>query len=73
MFVGRAGGRMNMAVQVAFAIVGYAVAEDEIMHPTANIDGVDLNAAVIGKGSGYIRRRCIEQHRAPHEASGGDG
>ncbi|MEJ1972301.1 MAG: hypothetical protein WDM96_07510 [Lacunisphaera sp.] len=69
----RGGLAMQVAHQVAFAVVADAIAQDQIMHPAADVDRVDLDIAVMGEGGGEIGRRLVQQQGAPHEATGGGG
>jgi hypothetical protein len=58
--------------QFAFAIAVDAIAEDEVVHPAADIDRVDLNVTQVSQGGRHIRRRGVEE-QGPAEETAGDG
>jgi len=67
----RAGrAAMKMADEVAFAIPGHAVAEDEVVHPAADVDRVNLGETMVSECGIDTGSRCIEQKRAAVEAAG---
>ena len=55
---------MQVAHEVALAITGDAIAEDEIVHPATDVDWVDLNEAMVSEYSREAGRRGIEEKRA---------
>ena len=55
---------MQVAHQAAFAVVLHAVAEDEVVHAPGDIDGVDLDVAMVGEGGGDVGSRRVEQTAA---------
>ncbi len=61
---------MQVSHEVAFVITGDAVAGDEIMHPAADVDGIDLHVTVVGKDRGDIGRRGIKEDGATVKAAG---
>jgi len=63
-------GAMKMADEVAFAIPGHAVAEDEVVHPAADVDRVNLGETMVSECGIDTGSRCIEQKRAAVEAAG---
>ena len=50
-----------MANEVALAIAGHAVAENEIVHSTTDIDRINLNETEMIKGGGDVGDKRIEQ------------
>jgi hypothetical protein len=38
--------------EIAFAVTGDTVAQDEVVHAPANVDRVDLHITVVGEGGG---------------------
>jgi len=66
----RGGVVVEVAHEVAFAVVADAVAENEIVHATADVDGVDLHVAEVGEGGGDVGDGFVEQDGAAREAAG---
>jgi hypothetical protein len=58
-----------MPHQVTLAILSHPVAGDEVMHPAANINRVNLQIPEMVDDRPDGRRRRIEQKRAPHETA----
>ena len=52
---------MKVANEVALAVAGHAVAEDEIVHPATDIDRINLNETEMIKGGGDVGDKRIEQ------------
>jgi len=61
---------VDVAHEVAFAIVGHAVAQDQVVHATADIDRIDLQETVVFKCSGDIRSGLIEKQGPLHKPAG---
>ena len=61
---------VNVAHQIAFAIVGHAVAQDQIVHAPADIDRVDLHESVVIKRGGDIGSGLIEKQGPLHKPAG---
>ncbi len=61
---------VDVAEEVTFAVVAHAVAEDEVVHPAADVQRIDLDVSVMGEGGGDIRCGRVEQQRAALEAAG---
>jgi len=67
----RAGGwTMQVAQQVALAISSHAIAQDEIVHPSANVDRIDLNKPAMRQCGGDIGRGGIEEQSTAMKAAG---
>ena len=54
---------VKVAAKVAFAIPGDTVAQNEVMHPPAHVDGIHLNESVVSQrraeaGRGRIEQQC---------------
>jgi len=72
----RAAGRVGaveVALQVVLAIAGHAVAEDEVVHAAAHVDGVELHVAVVRERGSDVGERRVEPEGAAKEAAGGLG
>ncbi|MEY3773801.1 MAG: hypothetical protein RLZZ129_581 [Verrucomicrobiota bacterium] len=73
----RSGERRRLTVdvahEVALAVAGDAVAEDEVVHAAADVDRINLHEAVVREGGGDIGGRGIQQQRPAHEAAGVGG
>src|SRR5437879_1854876 len=54
-------GTMKVANEVALAIPGDAISEDEIMHPATDVDGVNLDKTEVSERSPDTERRRAEQ------------
>jgi len=59
---------VQMAKEVAFPITGHAVAKDKVVHSAADVNWVQLNEAMVCERSSKVRRRDIEENRAPMKA-----
>ena len=64
---------MQMTHQVTLPVAGHAVAQDEVVHASADIDRVDLDIAVVAEGGAEAGGRGVQQQGAAHEAAGDDG
>jgi hypothetical protein len=51
-----------MPHEIALAVASDAIAKDEIVHPTADVDRVDLNITEMFEGMVDASDRFIEQH-----------
>ncbi len=72
-WVGLGGGGVvvvEVAHQVALAVIADAVAQDEIVHATADIDGVDLHVAHVSEGGGDVGDGRVEEDGVTGEAAG---
>ena len=67
-----AGGTVAVKVphQSPFGIAVHPVPQDVIMHPSADIYGVDLDVAVVRKGGAYKGHTFLDQVRAPQKGAG---
>ena len=61
---------MNQSVEVAFTIVPDTVAQDEIVHSTADVDRIDLNVPLVLQDRGDRRAGHVEKLRPAHELAG---
>ena len=61
---------VNVAHQIAFAIICHAVAQDQVVHATADIDRIDLHETVMIKRGGDIRSGLIEKQGPLHKPAG---
>ena len=62
---GRCGFRpVQITDQIPFAISFDPIAQDQIMHSAADIDGIELDESEVVKRSADSRDRRIEQDRA---------
>ena len=50
---------MQMPREIALAIAGDAIAQNQIMHAPADIDRIDLDVAVVRERGGDVRMRSI--------------
>ena len=81
MLEGGAGGRgerrggvaVEKTHEIAFAIAGDAVAQDQVVHASADVDRVNLNVALVGERGGKIGRGRREQKRAADKRAGNGG
>src|SRR5687767_7245723 len=60
---------VQMSHQVTLAVAKHAVARDEVMHPTANVNRVNLQKPEMVDDWPDSRRRGTEEERAPHETA----
>jgi hypothetical protein len=74
---GHAGlGRVRTVVavqvphEVALAIARHAGAQDEVVHATADVDGVDLHVAVVRERGAYVGGGRAEQRRVAVKSAG---
>lgn len=63
-------GFVQVAHQASDLIVTDAVAEDEIVHAPTDIDGIDLDVAVMGERGSDIGNRNIQSGCTTGEATG---
>jgi len=61
---------MESTNEVALGITSDAVAKDEIVHASTDINGIDLNETEVSERSLQGRQWLIEQQRAPVETAG---
>jgi len=61
---------VNELEQGPLAITGDAIAQDEIVHATADVERVDLDVAQMRQGRSGIGERLIQAERAAQEAAG---
>ena len=59
------------AHQVSLAVAGHAIAQDEIVHATRDIDRVDLDVAVVRKCRADVGMWSIQAQGGMREAAGG--
>ena len=64
---------MEKAHEIAFAVACDAVAQDQVVHASADVDRVDLHVAVVGEGGGEIGCRRREQQGPTDETTGDFG
>lgn len=60
---------MNVPHQVMLSIVSHPISQDEILHPTTDIDWVDLDKPQMFKRCRDITKACIESCGPAHEGS----
>ena len=60
---------MEKPNEITFAIPGHAVAKNQVLHPAADVNRVELNETQMRKRRGDTRRRSVEQQRAPVKAA----
>jgi hypothetical protein len=65
----RAARAMQMASKPAFVVAGNPIAQDQIVHATADIDGIHLHVTEVGKGRSDCGNGPIKQERPPLEAT----
>jgi len=81
MLEGGAGGRgergggvaVEKTHEIALAITSDAIAQDQIVHASADVDRINLHVAVVGESRGQIGRGRREQERAADKRAGGGG
>jgi hypothetical protein len=56
---------VHMVQQGTFAIAGHAVAKDQVMHATTDIDGIDLHVAEMQESLADRDCRLVEQECPP--------
>jgi hypothetical protein len=66
---GGIGVAVQVPHQITFAVTGDAIAKDKIVHPTADINRIDLNVAVMDERGANFANWFVEEQRAPHEAA----
>lgn len=69
----RIGAAVEMAHEIALAVTGDAVAQDEIVHASADVDRIDLHETVMRERGGDVGRRLIEQETGAGETARGEG
>ena len=66
----RLGGRtMQVTAEIALPITGHPVAQDKVLHPAANIDGIDLYEAMVSNCLADARRRSVQENGPPMETA----
>jgi len=53
---------VQMAHKIALVMAGHAVAEDVVVHASANIDRIDLHVAEVSENGGDVGGGLIERH-----------
>jgi hypothetical protein len=61
---------VQVAAKAAFDVAGDAVAQDQIVHATADIDGIHLHVTKVGEGVADRGNRPVKQERPPVETTG---
>ncbi len=56
--------------ELALPVPSNAIAEDEVTHPAADVNGIDLHKAEPGEGIADAGHRRIEQQRAAVKPTG---
>jgi hypothetical protein len=56
---------MEKLNEIALAITGHAIAQDQVMHAPTYIDWIDLDEAVVIKGSSEAGCRRVKQYGTP--------
>ena len=59
------GWTMEKPDKIPFAIPGHTVAKNQVLHPAADVNGVELNETQMRERRGNTRRRGVEQQGAP--------
>lgn len=55
---------MKMAHQVAFPVSSDPIAQNQIVHPSADVDWIDLNPRQVPQRRRYVRKRLNQTGRA---------
>ena len=61
---------MKEAHEIAFAVAREAIAQNQVVHPPADIQGVDLHVAVVGEGGRDSRVSQIQAMRPTEKTAG---
>src|SRR5687768_15481381 len=64
---------MKKTHQVAFTIFRDAISQDEIVHPPANVERIDLNISVVQQRSLDVAMRLIEAEHVTDKPTSSDG
>ena len=71
MFEAGTGSGVDVRVQITLAVAGDAIAQDQVVHPAADIERVDLHVAEVGEGRRHVGPRRVEQERPTEKSAGG--
>ena len=71
MFKTGAIGRVDRAEEIRFPIAGHPVTQDEVLHASADIDGIDLGVSVEVQGIRNCFVRGVEAKRSTVKAPRG--
>ena len=63
------GWTMEKPDKIPFAIASHAVAKNQVLHPAADVNGVELNETQMRQRRGDTRRRGVKQQRSPVKAA----
>lgn len=67
---GSAIDAMEMTHEVILPVIAHAIPKNQIMHPPAYVDRIDLNKTKMSQSRSYVGQRRIEKQRAAVKTPG---